>query len=290
MHPSPAKWLVVLVTLVSAGCSDDSGGGAGAPATGPSPAARPAVDRAINQFLLQAALDHHLAARMEGDWVVFDGCPVAISAGASPEQGGKDMVIVQVDYRVRLPDGRLVVQQLVGWGDDREKAVATSEVAFLLGTFHTVLGAFVDPAEEHVQKEKRTIGGRERVLTLGDTVTKVVGGGSDEAHNKPQNEQWSEQLLSELTAAPIPAGAHWVDVYNGFVDDHQEIEIQLDNKRWSDMEQKMRGAHWPKAGRLTSVRKFIVVQDADDPTRPKQPPRRTPDTAPSTTSVPAAAQ
>ena len=70
----------------------------------------------------------------------------------------------------------------------------------------------------------------------------------------------------------LPAGAHWVDVYNGIVQGKQTMEIQLDGERWDEMERRMRGAPWPNNGTMTSVRLFLVIQEMDDATRPKKRP------------------
>ena len=269
--PAACLFAVLLLT----GCSDESAGTNSAPA--PAPVGPPlVVTPEVNQFLLEVATEHHLPARLEGDWVVFDGSPVRINGGVAPEEGGepKEIVILQVDYRLRLPDGRVVVQPVVGWGEDRGKALTSSQASFLLGTFHAWLGAFVDPGEEHVESEKRTIGGRERVVTYGDALTKVLGG-----QEPPKGARWKEQFLAELEKSSLPPGLHWVDVYNGYFEEKQELEIQLDNERWTAMEQKMRGADWPKAGQFTSVRQFLLIQDVDDPTRPKQRPQTKPTTA-----------
>ena len=236
----------LFAALFLAGCSDD----AAVTTPAPPPAPPPIVTSEVNRFLLEAALEHKLPARLEGDWVVFDGSPVGMNGGVVPEPGGdQETVILQVDYRIRLPDGRLVVQPVVGWGQDRDKALACSQASFMLGTFHAWLGAFVDPGEQHVESEKRTIGGRERIVTYGDALTKVLGD-----QDPPKDARWKEQLLAELEKTSLPPGLHWVDVYNGYFDEKQELEIQLDNERWPAMEQKMRGADWPKAGHLTSVR------------------------------------
>ena len=272
----------LFAVLALAGCSDDSAGTNSVPAPAPV-TPQPVVTPEVNQFLLDAALEHHLPARIEGEWLVFDGSPVRMNGGVLPEEGGepKESVILQVDYRVRLPDGRVVVQQVVGWGKGRDEALASSQASFLLGTFHAWLGAFVDPGEEHVESENRTIGGRERIVTYGDALTKTLGDSGP-----PKDAKWREQLLAELEKTSLPPGLHWVDVYNGFLDEKQELEIQLDNERWTAMEQKMRGADWPKAGQLTSVRQFLVFQDVEDPTRPKQRPQTKPATTAATQASP----
>jgi hypothetical protein len=109
------------------------------------------------------------------------------------------------------------------------------------------------------------IGGRKRLVTYGDVVTKAVGG-----IGKPEDDKdWRRQLMKEIEGMNLPAGAHWVDVYNGFVQGKQTIEIQFDGERWDEMERRMRGAKWPDNGTMTSVRLFLVIQEVDDATRPK---------------------
>jgi hypothetical protein len=270
--------MLLLASLLLSSCSDD-------PlkdviAQKPPPEEQLPVHRDVNQFLLDVAREHGLPARVEGDWVAFDGSAVRMNGGVALERSGaQDRVVVQIDFRVRLPDGRLVVQPVIGWDKDRLGAIASAQASFLIGTYHAMLGAFIDPGERHVETSRQVIGGRERVLTFGDTLTKVLGGDTP-----PTGGRWKEQLMTELGGAPIPAGTHWVDVYNGFVDDKQELEIQLDSQRWPEMEQKMRGADWPRVGHFTSVREFIIIQDVNDPTRPKARPQTAPAaTAPAAT-------
>ena len=264
--------LLGALVLVPVACSDDPLDGV---VVRPAAAEPPMhVDPEVNQFLLELCKGHGLPARLDGDWVAFDGSAVRMNGGIAPGAGGdKDNVILQVDFRTRLPDGRLVAQPVVGWAEDRAKALASAQASFTLGTFHAVLGAFIDPGEEHVQSQRMVIGGRERIVTFGGTVIKSLG---EQEPAKPG--AWQEQFMAELATSDLPPGAHWVDVYNGFVGDHQELEIQLDSRRWPEMEQKLKRADWPRAGQFTSVRKFLVIQDVDDPTRPTTRPTTTPAT------------
>lgn len=218
---------------------------------------------------------------MEGDWVAFTGTPFRMSAGIDPEDGAPDKgsAIVQVDFRALLPDGRIIVQQVVGWGDDREQAIASAEASFLLGSFHAFLGAFVDPAEEHVISEERTIGGRKRIVTSGGVLAKTL-----DKSGMPEHGGWRSRFLEELDRSDLPPGTHWVDLYHGYAGDQEQLQIELDNERWTEMEQKMRDAPWPRVGVYTSVRQFLIIQDPDDPTRPK--PRPKPQSRPVATTRP----
>ena len=284
----PRTLLVLATAFIIAlplGCKDDSRNKpAPAPqesSTGAAAAAEPA-DPEVNAWLLETARSHKLQAEQARDWVTFKGTNVAMSAsvlgGYEAESKKPDeTVILQVNFRLRLPGGQVVVQPVVGWGRGRDGAIANAEASFLLGSFHAFLGAFIDPGEEHVQQEERTIGGRRRIVTQGGVVTKTLGGAGPATRESggdstppEEDKRWRDQFLRELDAADLPAGTHWIDVYHGSIDDKQEMEIQLDNQRWTEMEDKMRTAPWPRAGRFTSVRQFLVIQDPDDPTRPKR--------------------
>ena len=265
------------LTLVS-GCKKRNGDGS----PGQAGASAPATpgDPAINQWLWDVIRAHRLAAHIDGQWVAFEGPAARVNGEVvSDKEPNPSTDIVQLAMRLKLPDGRVVVQPVVGFGKDREGAIAHAEASFLLGTFHAWLGAFVDPGEEHVERAERVIGGKKRLITFGDLVTKTAGDAAPKDGNK-----WRDLLLRELDRSDLSSGVHWVDVYHGQIQEHQELEIQLDNARWPEMEAKMRDAPWPNVGRFTSVRLFLVIQDPDDPTRPKVRPATLPTTQPAETS------
>jgi hypothetical protein len=237
-------------------------------------------DPGVNAFLLDVIQRHQISAHAEGSWVVIDGSPIRVNGAV---QNGKsdrpDFASVQLEMRLLLPDGRVVVQQVVGWGNDRQAAINHAQASFLIGTFHAWLSAFVEPEDEHLRPAERVIAGRKRLLTVGDTLTKSAGG-----QKVVDDRAWYEQLLRELDRNDPGEGTHWVDVYHGAFQGKQEMEIQLDNARWSAFEEKMRAAPWPDNGTFTSVRQFIVVQELNDPMRPTHRPTTLPSTAPAATS------
>jgi hypothetical protein len=266
----PVTAVASLLALLLAGCNDRDLVTVPAQPSNTSQVAALPADRGLNEWLLDVCKQHKMPARLDGDWVVFSNAPVKLNAALAPETPQKtDQVILQLEFRALLPDGKLLAQPVVGWGKDRGEAIASAQTSFLLGSFHAFVGAFIDPAEEHVQREQRTIGGRKRVVTFGGILTKAVGEGQP-----PTDERWHEQLMREIDSSQIPPGTHWVDVYNGRVGDHQELEIQLDNERWTQMEGKMRSAPWPYNGTFTSVRQLLIIQDPDDRTRPSSPSSR----------------
>ena len=74
-----------------------------------------------------------------------------------------------------------------------------------------------------------------------------------------------------------------MDFYQGRINDKQLMEIQLDNRRAPELEKSMAGADYPFNGTYTSVRLFLVIQDAEgDPSRPATRPATRPVAHPAT--------
>ncbi len=75
----------------------------------------------------------------------------------------------ELEFRVRIPDGREIIEYVAGSGDSLEKAENDAKVNFILSTFHVVYRSFLNPNDPHQTEEKITINGHPRVLVLGDT-------------------------------------------------------------------------------------------------------------------------
>src|SRR5687768_10465769 len=181
---------LLLALMGAIGCERDEASTA-PPAAAPAAPAMPA-DAEINSWLLKILVDHGLPARVVGDWVeVGDG---SVRVNGLVEDVGSDGTVVQLAMRLRLADGRVVVQPVVGMGDGRAGAVAHALESFLLGTLHAWLAAFINADEEHLRPERRTIGGRERLVTQGGVVTKSFG-------KQPNDDyKWRDQFFAALDA------------------------------------------------------------------------------------------
>jgi hypothetical protein len=273
MPRNTLSWAIVLVML-AAGCKKPASKAVGGPGSGTRAggggSAELTGDAEMNNWLAEVLQGHGISARVESNWVSIEGTPVRVNGQVtSVNESRTSFATVQLAMRLMLADGRVVGQPVVGWGKDRSEAVADAEASFLLGTFHAWLGAFIDPAEEHAGREERVLAGRKRLVTLGDVVMKSFG----EAQPK-DDRKWRERLMGAIDRSGLTGGAHWIDVYNGLIEGKQELEIQLDGVRWTEMEERMRAAPWPNNGTFTSVRLFLVLQDPDDPTRPATRPVR----------------
>jgi len=238
-------------------------------------------DAEITDMLLRLLRDHQLPAVLEDGWVHVQGTPIRMGGQiqGGNETGEKKASIVQLAMRLRHDGGLQIEQPVVGFGDTRADAIGHAEASFVLGTFHAWLAAFVNAGEDHVRPQERTIGGRKRLVTQGDIVMKAFG-------DRPKDDNaWRDQLFAAINALDVPRGTHWIDVYHGVVKgEKHEMEIQLDGQRWNAMEERMRNTTWPDNGTFASVRLFLVVQELDDPTRPK----RVATTSPTATSKSAA--
>src|SRR5688572_22657 len=94
------------------------------------------ADAEINQWLLDVLAQHKIDASGDGEWIAFRGSPVRMNGRVFSENRHENASVVQVDFRLALADGRVIVQQLAGFGEDRGAAVAQAQIGFLLGTFH----------------------------------------------------------------------------------------------------------------------------------------------------------
>jgi hypothetical protein len=111
------------------------------------------ADAEVNQFLLDVIQGHGISAKIEADWVVVEGSSVRANGEVIDAQTQRpDSAMVELSMRLKLAAGRIVRQPVVGWGKDRKEAIGHAQASFLLGTLHAWLGAFIDPAEEHVER------------------------------------------------------------------------------------------------------------------------------------------
>src|SRR5262245_43723255 len=99
-----------LLSLLNVGCSKEDSA-----ATAPAQPAPPSVSREINQFFFQALSDHGYNPRYDGDWVTLEGSPIAMNGFVNePKERQTDLVILELIMRLKLADGRVLTQQVVG--------------------------------------------------------------------------------------------------------------------------------------------------------------------------------
>src|SRR6185503_19236052 len=78
----------------------------------------------------------------------------------------------ELEFRVRMPDGREIVEFVAGTGDSLQQAENDAKLNFVLTTFHVVYRSFLNPNDSHQTEHKVTINGQPRVLVTGDMMSR----------------------------------------------------------------------------------------------------------------------
>jgi hypothetical protein len=220
----------------------------------------------IHAWLVDVLNGHRLKPREDDGWILLEGSEIAFAARVLDSADSKpDLVILQVDFGVRLANNTVIIQQCVGFGATRAAALEGSKATFMLGTLHAVLSALVTGELEHVDTEELNASdGRRIVATFGSSLTRTDG------PSVSDNGDWRAVLTAVIAKADLPEGVHWIDLYHFRGADDEMIEGQIDNNRSSWLEEEMRAARWPtnSACKFVSVRQFVIVQDVSDPSRP----------------------
>jgi hypothetical protein len=165
-------------------------------------------------------------------------------------------VTVETEFRVRLADGREIIEFVAGTGDSPGAAEKDSKLNFLLSTFHVIYRAFMNPADSHQTEEKVTINGKARVMIMGDSMTRSrTTNGSPDIF--PLRSQFRE-VLSPLSVSPE---SHWIKIiYAQHGSNVMACSVTLDNLENAALTQSVRKLPWPVQQEFYMVKQFIVVK------------------------------
>jgi hypothetical protein len=174
--------------------------------------------------------------------------------GSEKQQDGT--VTVETEFRIRLPDGREIVEYVAGTGDSLEAAEKDSKLNFLLTTFHVVYGGFMNPADPHQTQETVTIDGRRRVLVMGDSMTR-----SGTTNGAPDMSELRSRFRGMLSSFPLSPEPHWIKIVYA---QHQAklmiCSVTLDNQENAALIEMVRKLPWPVQQDFYMLKQFIVVK------------------------------
>ena len=165
-------------------------------------------------------------------------------------------VTAEIEFRVRLPDGREIIEYVAGIGDSLEKAENDARLNFVLTTFHVVYRSFLNPADPHQTEKTVTINGQPRVLVMGDTITRRVG--TNKIPGLSELQPRFQELLSSL---PLSPQTHWMKIV--YAQQHSKIEIcavTLDNEGNDTLTEAVQKLPWPMQEDFYMVKQFVVVK------------------------------
>jgi hypothetical protein len=165
-------------------------------------------------------------------------------------------VTAETEFRVRLPDGREIVEFVAGMGDSLEAAEKDAKLNFVLSTFHVVYRGFMNSADPHQTEETVTINGKPRVLVMGDSMTR---GGS--TNSSPDMFPLRSRFREMLSPLPLSPGSHWMKiVYAQHESRVMMCSVTLDNREDAALTETVRKMPWPLQQDFYMAKQFIVVK------------------------------
>lgn len=210
----------------------------------------------LAEFLVQLFRAHGIDVGITDDWVVLPRPYMRVQATVVNEVPHPDSVVVQVDVRIFVGFGRLMLASFAGVGAARADAVRDAMNSFVASSFHVILATFFGVGESQVEREQWVIAGSPRTVTTGGVLMKGPG-------QQPASVEltWSEQFRQALQGAFISQGTHWIQLYVALADSKpQECQVLLDNEPWETIQTVARSFSWPKSAGFLSVRLFLMIQ------------------------------
>ena len=173
---------------------------------------------------------------------------------SKPERNG---YLVETEFRIRLPEGREILEYVAGVGDTQTKAENDGVLNFVLTTFHPIYKTFINPADPHQPIEKlKMANGDTREVALGDIVVRGATGKAplDLDHVHPL-------IKAAIQKAPLMGGPHWIKiVYSQAKSKPLTASATLDNFDNADLAAAVKQAPWPRREEVYIAKQFIVIK------------------------------
>jgi len=218
---------------------------------------KPANMHPLSRGLQQLFKGHAIESIVKDGWLTFanDFPPIqAEIVQEIPHQSGK--MIVQLDVRVELPGGRVLVESFAGTGDELKTAANDAFNGFVQSSFHPIFRALYDQNDTHQEVESWTINGLPRIVSAGHA---FIRGSIPDGQSAVKCIAMADDLLKD---SDLPGGVHWLRVfYAQSKGEPMEIEVLLNNEPWDAFRAKLTQLPWPKVAPFYSVRRFMIIMD-----------------------------
>jgi hypothetical protein len=219
---------------------------------------RAAKDIKSDEFFtkwLQAHGESHIVADASGVGLVGNPTRLRWSLYGS-EQHTNGSFNTELEFRVRLPDQREIVEFVAGTGSSQQKAEDDAKLNFVVSTFHVVYRSFLNSHDPHQTEEKMTIAGLPRVLVLGDTMTR-----GQTTNSAPNMFPFRDQFRKILTTQPLSPQSHWIKIiYANHRSKMMMCAVTVDNQDSPSLTESVSKLEWPKPEEFYMVKQFIVVK------------------------------
>lgn len=164
--------------------------------------------------------------------------------------------VVETEFRIQLPTGRVIVEFIAGIGDTRENAIRDSLMNFVLTTFHVVYKGFINSEDPHLTSTKMMIAGNEREVLLGDIFLRRNSNEQQVDLNKIR-----PQIEAFLGNSKLSDDVHWMKiVYAQMNSKPMTVSVTVDNAEEPQMAEQVTRLDWPPAPFFYMSKQFIVVK------------------------------
>jgi hypothetical protein len=164
----------------------------------------------------------------------------------------------QLDVRLQLPDGRVLIESCAGIGDDSASVVKDAVENFMRGSLHVLLHAFwLSEPDEQVDIENWIIGENGFHAVMGG----ATGRGTQPSGGIPLG--WFATFEDAVKSSRLSPTTHWIRVYYAQVQGQpMAVEVLFDNEPWVSVQQIIQNIEWPQTEEFYSVRFFMVLVPA----------------------------
>lgn len=231
--------LIVLLVSMLCGCSRS---------------APPAKSNEFFTTWLQAHGESNIVVDAAG--VGIAGKPTRLRSSLYGSEKFTNSFSAELEFRVRIPDGREIIEYVAGSGKSLKEAEDDAKVNFVVSTFHVVYRSFLNPTDPHQKEEKITINGQPRMLVLGDTMAR-----SQTTNSSPDMFPLREGFRQIVSSQSLSPQAHWIKIV--YANRHSKVmlcAVTLDNQDSPGLTEAVKALPWPKQEEFYMVKQFIVVK------------------------------
>ena len=172
------------------------------------------------------------------------------------EQPTNGSFSAELEFRVRLPDQREVVEFVAGTGNSRQQAENDAKINFVVSTFHVIYRSFLNPQDPHQTEEKISLAGKPRVLILGDTMTR-----GQTTNSAPNMFPFRDRFREIVAGQPLSSQVHWIKIiYANHRSRMMMCAVTVDNEDSPALTEAVSKLEWPKPEEFYMIKQFIVVK------------------------------
>lgn len=176
----------------------------------------------------------------------------------------RDKGSCQLDFVMRLPDGRTLIESFGGFGKTPDALARDAVENFTRSSFHVLFrGILLPGSDDQVDVETWTIGGVDYHVTLGP----VVHRGQPPEGAQPMS--WTPPFEAAVKQLSLPNDLCWLRFYYAHAKGEMlGMEVLLNNEHWEPVERAMAAFDWPKVSGFYGIRAFFVLRAATSRERP----------------------